>query len=244
MMSRLYQIAVVVLVGFSTDSILSADWFHSYDYRPASRGESCTVLSSDGGLKIIFMREDGAETVSGVAIGDEVYPGSKVVINVSGRIRRGPASGFIGEEAEDIILDMLVGSRAYVEWSPWPSGGIDERSYDLVYFPMQYAACRERMGLRVPEILKEKAEASVADVRRQLESTFGETTFVISGKRLGFEFTRADGKGVYLDLDLYLSPGSFFESREDWLEQWIGLQQDQAAEELQRRAARPSDSVP
>jgi hypothetical protein len=68
-----------------------------------------------------------------VVTGEHLYPGHPVYLMIDGQ-------RFAGEEHIPIAA-LKGGQEAHVEWTPWPSGGREERVMDLDGFGAAYDEC-------------------------------------------------------------------------------------------------------
>ncbi|HEX2253525.1 MAG TPA: hypothetical protein VHQ65_09680 [Thermoanaerobaculia bacterium] len=134
--------------------LASRQWLSYYEFRRASQTKTCTLTSLEAPLTILLI-ERGGEQHHLVKIGGEVAPSSDAWIRIDDRESRKFPEGVVStKESFALVRDMLLGGYAYIEWSSWPSRGIQEDQVGLGYFAWGYARCRAHLGWSVPESLK------------------------------------------------------------------------------------------
>lgn len=244
-MKRLFLNVTLLLLVASASQADDTGWWYAQAFRPASQTALCTVSTVDLGLKVVLMKDEKGDVLTSVAVGKDKYPGRSVVANVGGRIYRGDDGGFGPRESQDLLLDLLVGERVYVEWNQWPSGELEERSYRLTGFPLFYLACRRALSLPIPDALLDRVKTDLAPLMERLTETLGKTELVTDRSLLGLEVIRKDGKRVFFDLESYFRTSADSHlKREKWLDQWIGVHVDQQDEGRRQEGADVSDLTP
>ena len=129
---------LLAVVMVTTALAVCGGWTGDAKRTEASGQISCSVRR--GGVSAILIELPGGQTARFLYAtdGNSMYPGSTMWLSVDGR----RFSGIEEVPLEpDVLSALRTGRTAYVAWTPWPSGVVQEAEVSLAGFAEAYDEC-------------------------------------------------------------------------------------------------------